>query len=331
MAKEDTRGEAAHPPNPAGGRESTLAPELQKHLNAIGQRLAWLQWSHVVTSNALAWSRLDPDTLHALPEYRRVAEVAALLRTSRVEGIPFARIGSEADGGYVMLDTLRPPEVTAGYSIGIGDDVSWDLAVAQRGVALVLYDHTVAGPPQPVPGARFVRQGIGGRAAAPGRRTLAGVIADNGHQGRSDLVLKMDAEGAEWDVLEEVHSDTLGQFAQIVIEFHRMEKALLARGHAEIVAAFSKIARTHVPVHVHGNNTRPPISIGDLALPSVLEVSWVRRADHEGRFAPRREPFPTDDDRPNVAQRPDLFLGWTFSSDRRTLPACDAGDSGRKE
>jgi hypothetical protein len=89
MATEGTRGEAAHPSNPAGGRESTLDPQLQRQLNAIGQRLAWLQWSHVVTSNALAWSRLDPDTLHALPEYRRVAEVAALLRTSRVEGIPF--------------------------------------------------------------------------------------------------------------------------------------------------------------------------------------------------------------------------------------------------
>lgn len=283
------------------------------HLNRILKRIEQVQWSHFVTGNSLAWSRLDADRLHALPEYRRVADVAGLLRTSRVEGVGFTRVGGDADGGYVMLDTLRPPVVTAGYSLGIGNEVSWDLAVAGRGIDLVLYDPTVDGPPQPVPRARFVRQGIGGAVAAPGRRTLAEMIADNGHEGRDDLVLKMDVEGAEWPVLAEVGSDTLGQFAQIAVEFHRMAKVLQPQGHAEVVAAFSKLAATHVPVHVHGNNTRLPVWIGDLVLPDVLEVSWVRRADFEGRFMPRTESFPTECDRPNLAERPDIFLGWTFT------------------
>lgn len=327
MSLESPHPDASQPSDPAAERQPPLDAHLQRHLNGIGKKLELLQWSHFVTGNALAWSRLAPDRLHALPEYRRVAEVTALLRASRIEGIPFMRFGSDADGGYVMLDTLRPPGVRAGYSIGIGNEISWDLAVARRGIELVLYDHTVAGPPQPVPGARFVRQGICGTAAVPGRRTLAQMIADNGHEGRSDLVLKMDAEGAEWEVLAEARSDTLGQFAQIAIEFHRMAKVLHVPGYAEVVAAFSKLAVTHVPIHVHGNNTKLPVWIGDLVLPDVLEVSWVRRADYEGRIVPRTESFPTDDDRPNLAHRPDLFLGWTFTGDRADSPQRDAGRS----
>jgi hypothetical protein len=57
-----------------------------------------------------------------------------------------------------------------------------------------------------------------------------------------------------------------------------------------------------------------PVWIGGLVLPQVLEVSYVRRADHTGRFVPRDEVFPTDLDRPNLPDMPDLFLGRTFSS-----------------
>lgn len=267
----------------------------------------------LVLGNALATARLDAAALARLPEYRRVADVTGMLRTWTVEGIDLVRVGGELDGGYVMLDTLRPPAVTAGYGFGVGHDVSWDVAVAARGIDLVLYDHTVRGLPQPVPRARFVRQGIRGVDAVPGCRTLAEVIADNGHRGRTDLVLKMDIEGAEWPVLGEVASATLSQFAQIAIEFHGMSRVLAPAGHAEIVAGLSKLAATHVPVHVHGNSYHLPLWIGDLVLPEVLEVTWVRRRDHEGRFVPRREPFPTDLDRPNLPDRPDISLGWTFS------------------
>lgn len=147
----------------------------------------------------------------------------------------------------------------------------------------------------------------------PHDRRVAENVADNGHRRRDDLVLKMDVEGMEWDVLAKVSGETLAQFSQIVIEFHRMGTVLHPPGHAEVKAVLSKLAATHVPVHVHGNNVRLPVRIGDLILPDVIEVSWVRRSDHEGRFIPRHEPFPTDLDRPNIAHRVDLFLGWTYS------------------
>ena len=268
----------------------------------------------LLLGNAIQEATADRADVRSTPAYQRVAEVTRLLQTCRVEGIDLVRVGGEIDGGYVMLDTLRPPMVTAGYSFGVGHDVSWDVDVARRGIELVLYDHTVKRLPEPVPRARFVRTGIRGREPVAGQKTVAQVLADNGHAGRRDLVLKMDIEGAEWPVLEEVSSETLSSFAQIVIELHGLIDVLTPAGHTRIVAALAKLAETHQPIHVHGNGYELPVWIGGLVLPQVLEVSYVRREDHAGRFIPRDEVFPTGLDRPNQPAMPDIALGRTYSS-----------------
>ncbi len=56
------------------------------------------------------------------------------------------RIGNQpGDGGYVMVADWE--DVVGAVSIGIGGDVSWDLAIAERGIDVYQYDHTVASPP----------------------------------------------------------------------------------------------------------------------------------------------------------------------------------------
>ena len=270
----------------------------------------------ILLGNAIQHAAADPADVRALPEYARATSVAKLLQTCRVEGVPLVRIGGEVDGGYVMLDTPRPPAVTAAYSFGVGHDVSWDVAMAKQGIDLFLYDHTVERLPEPVPRAKFFRTGIRGRNPAAGQKTVAEVLADNGHTGRRDLVLKMDIEGAEWPVLDEVSSETLVSFAQIVVEFHGMARALEPEGHARVVKTLEKLAVTHQPIHVHGNCNAMPVWIGDLVLPHVIEVSYVRRADYAGKFVPRDEVFPTDLDRSNSDQLPDIYLGRTFSRPR---------------
>ena len=67
----------------------------------------------LLLGNAIQYAAADPADVRALPEHARAASVVKLLQTCRVEGTPMARIGGEIDGGYVMLDTMRPPTVTA--------------------------------------------------------------------------------------------------------------------------------------------------------------------------------------------------------------------------
>src|SRR3954470_9669166 len=64
-----------------------------------------------------------------------------MLRPHRVEGVGKVRIGRLFDGGYIMLDRLE--SVAAAYSLGISNDVSWDLDMAMKGIPVFQYDHTI--------------------------------------------------------------------------------------------------------------------------------------------------------------------------------------------
>jgi hypothetical protein len=53
-----------------------------------------------------------------------------------------------------------------------------------------------------------------------------------------------------------------------------------------------------------------PILIGDLVLPPVLEVTYVRRPDVAERIAGPAGPFSTANDQTNMPDWPDVYLGW---------------------
>lgn len=268
----------------------------------------------LITGNALASWLQDPETVRASPVYARCTEIVDLVRPCAVEGIGLVRIGGPNDGGYVMLDTLRPPAVTAAYSLGAGHDVSWDNAVAALGIDVFLHDHTVDRPAALHPRCRFRRTGVTGLRVAADLRTLAELIATHGHEGRRDLVLKMDVEGAEWDVLDQVATSTLEQFHQIVVEWHGLSRTVDPGRRGPLVAALQKISRSHQSIHVHGNGDQPPMWIGDLVVPDVLEVTYVRRQDVADRLGPATGPFPSALDQPTNPGWPDVFLGQVFSA-----------------
>jgi len=85
----------------------------------------------------------------------------------RVVGRPKARVGGIADGGYVMLDDFAG--VRTAISGGIGDDVSWDLEIAERGIDVLQVDNTVPGPPVQHPRFEFRRLRIAGGERPAGR------------------------------------------------------------------------------------------------------------------------------------------------------------------
>jgi hypothetical protein len=72
---------------------------------------------------------------------RAALSVLGMLRPHRAAGFSKIRVGRENDGGYVMLDDFSG--VSAAYSLGIKDDVSWDLQMADRGLTIYMYDHTI--------------------------------------------------------------------------------------------------------------------------------------------------------------------------------------------
>ena len=240
------------------------------------------------------------------PQMGRVAQhILSLLRPMDVVGKRLVRKGRPNDGGYLMVDSGLKGVVA--YSLGINDDVSWDLDMVALGCQIYQYDHTIDALPQDHPNFHWFKTGIAGRPSPDGvLQPLGDLIVRNGHAGRHDLILKMDIEGYEWDVFEAMDRETLTQFSQIVIEVHTLALSDSGR-QAKIAAVLEKLYAVHQPVHVHANNHGYFGVVGGVPIPDVLEVTYVRRADHE--FTECRRIFPTEQDMPCRPDVPDFFLG----------------------
>ncbi len=236
--------------------------------------------------------------------------ILALVSPMDVVGGNLIRIGCPNDGGYILLDSGLRDAVA--YSLGIAGDVSWDLQMANLGCQIYQYDHTIEALPQQHPAFHWFRIGVAGQDSPDGTMCrLDTLISRNGHGGRNDLVLKMDIEGSEWDLFEAMPVETLQQFSQIVMEMHHF--AVAANHPAGLVylrkfeAVLRKLDATHQAVHIHANNNGALAIIGGTILPDLLEMTYVRRSDHQ--FTECRRVFPTRLDMPNMPQAPDYFLG----------------------
>ena len=98
----------------------------------------------------------------------------------------------------------------------------------------------------------------------------------------SDLILKIDVEGAEWDVLNSLSLDTLGRFRQIAAEFHNLHSIDDTDHFERIISSLSKVSQTHVLTNFHINNWASYQLVAGVPFPDVVEVTYLRRVSPIG-------------------------------------------------
>ncbi len=221
-----------------------------------------------------------------------------------VKGMRKLRVGGMRDGGYVMLDDFGT--AGAAYSLGVGGDVSWDLEMADYGLTVHQFDHTVPGPPMQHPSFQFQKKGIG--AVDDGEFvSISSAIHANGHANRRDLILKIDIECAEWEALDATPDKDIERFEQIVAEFHGFLRIGEQQWREMTQRVLGRLFRSHAAYHVHANNWADFQIIEGVPVPDVLEVSYVRR--DRAIVTPSTEFFPTHFDLPCHPDRPEIVLG----------------------
>jgi hypothetical protein len=208
-----------------------------------------------------------------------------------------------------MLNDFSGASPHVAYSFGINRDVAWDRDMASRSFDIFMYDHTINELPESNPRFHFHRQGITGAIKNPSLQTLEQLVAANGHSANDRMILKLDVEGAEWDVLLNSPSSLLARFSQIVIEMHDLVEAVGGQAFSLVRDALRKISETHQSVHVHANNYTSALILPGIVLPSCIEVSFVSRAVYGPALTPSKRSFPTAFDTSNCANRCDIVLG----------------------
>lgn len=235
-----------------------------------------------------------------------VLQTVALLTPWDVQGAKKLRLGHGSDGAYVVLDLLRPEQPV--YSYGVGPDSSFDADLGVRGHDVFMYDHTVGAPRGSLPATcRFFREGIAPVADPAGPLgTLEDHIRRNGHLGRTDLVLKMDIEGAEWPVLGTLPEPLFGAFEQILVEIHDLHRLGEDEHRAAVRTALTRLANRFTLFHVHANVYGGLALAEGVPVARVLELSYVR-SDLVSR-EPSRTLYPTEFDRTNRPGHKDILL-----------------------
>ena len=207
----------------------------------------------------------------------RLCEFAALIRPFTSADLTLTRVGSAADGAYAMAAVGE--DIDAAISIGVGHDVSWDQAIAAKRIPVAMFDPTVSELPSPVSGGTFHRIGIGVPEATPvsdlhgmDLRPLDDLLELAGVSDSTELLLKIDVEGAEWDALRDTD---FAVFQQVLIEMHDIAKLSDPKQAEDVLKTVRKLVLTHYPVHVHANNEGAFNRFDRFWFPDVIEVSYV--------------------------------------------------------
>ena len=243
----------------------------------------------------------------AMSNWHDVLDILSLLTPYDVPGERKVRVGPANDGGYIMLDRLRPDQNVLSY--GLGWDVRFEYDLAERGHTVFMFDHTIERPALAHERFRFVREGI---AASP--KPDEGLSSLEDHTRRlaaelTEMILKIDVEGAEWDVLATAPGTLLDRFEQIVCEFHAFHLLGEATWRSRAARALRNLNQRFTLFHVHANNCAPISVVSGVPVATVLEASYIRSELVERQGSTRF--FPTFLDAPNNPRARDHLL-WFF-------------------
>lgn len=232
----------------------------------------------------------------------RLSKLVSMFPPHKAEGFKKVRLGRPHDGGYVTLDDF---DVDAVLSMGISDDVSWDLDTLPRGSFNVhQYDHTIDGAPVKNQRLTFYKEAIG--TGKDGTVSIGEALRRANVTKPASAIIKIDIDHAEWPAFATASQDDLSNFAQIVGEFHGFDEFLDDGLYDQALKTFTNISKQFRLVHVHGNNYGSQIVLGSKLLPRTLEMTFANIQRYN--LTPSDETFPTPLDMPNRPDKPEHIL-----------------------
>ena len=224
------------------------------------------------------------------------------LLTPLTTNIPLIRIGGDNDGGYLVPDDLAG--ITACFSPGVSDTMTFDNEIMERGIPSFLADASVDGLVCKHELATFDRLFLGAKTTGI-YITLDDWIARYAPEA-GDLLLQMDIEGAEEETLNAAREETLKRFRIVVLEVHDVHRLTRTAKYRSFRRMIEQLNKYFILAHVHPNNYSPPTKVARWCIPPLLELTYIRRDRVEEAYPTHSFPHPLDE--ANVQSKVDYPL-----------------------
>ena len=203
-----------------------------------------------------------------------------LISTKQVFGKKRILLGEKRDGCYVLLDDFK--NIKIAYSFGISINIQFDKALADMGIDVYMYDHTINSLPFENQKFHWKKIGLCGKKTKnPYLKNLEELIIDNGHLYENNMILKIDVEKWEWESIIDLRENTLNQFKYIAIEYHFKNESNYDNQNI-YYNVLKKISKTHQAFYIRCNGDKSiKVNFGNNRICYVLEVSYIIRKGNQ--------------------------------------------------
>lgn len=214
------------------------------------------------------------------------------------------RLGNEYDGGYVIPSRLLSL-IQVAYSYGVANIINFEEdLVGKIDIPVRLYDHSVTQLPTKHKNFFFRKQGIASTNHGD-FDTFSNQVRENGDVGKR-ILLKMDIEGDEWKVIDDIISTASTYILAIILEIHQLYRY---EQMGDYVQKLHNINSAFTLVHVHGNNCSDIIKIASKTLPNTLELTFINNSLVSKKEIMKRS-LPSAIDHPNDPKKDDILLNF---------------------
>jgi hypothetical protein len=193
------------------------------------------------------------------------------------------RLGSLGDGGYF----IKTPDWSnlILLSVGIGDNCDFENEIIAAGGVCLAFDPTINTLPSGHSASiHFEKIGLIGNAIenteGSEMMSLDHLIGNHcrGHiENKTYRILKLDCEGAEWKSIEEITTENLGLFDQIIIEFHQIKNLAEPSYRKTIFNTAKKMSDLFLVLNINPNNNSEVLWARDLLVTDVFEITFIHK------------------------------------------------------
>lgn len=187
-----------------------------------------------------------------------------------------SRIGPDFDAGYIGVLNPLPKYLISG---GAGKNIDFEVALAERGVVINLFDHTVRTLPKQDINLIHHKKGLFAKfTRVQNSISLDEIVAMVPQNEKEKMWLKLDIEGSEWELLAE-KIEVLDRFDQIFIEFHDTYKLTDSSFRNDFTKIFNYLNTNFDLISVSSNNWQGMTNFGKTFIPTTFEVTYIRKSE----------------------------------------------------
>ena len=222
-------------------------------------------------------------------------------KISETNEFSLERFGDRHDGGYLLSpEFLSFSDLV--ISCGVGANDSFETAVLPFVREIHMVDNTVDYEPTSSKVVFHKKKLVGQILDSSSEISLPELMLDLNHT----YIVKLDIEGSEWDILENLGIEYFAAITQMVIEFHGILDFAKSGKLDKVNRIFQRINQYFLVTNFHPNNCGRFEIFLNVPIPDVVEISYLNRK-LTNKYSPRTR-GKVHDNFPNNPRLPEITL-----------------------